>query len=340
MDYSAFLKHLEQGVGMAYLFHGEEEYVKNAMAERLAEQALAGGIREMNLLTLDGEASADDIIAGLEPVPMMGDKRMVWVKDWAALAGKTKEDAAQLDKLLAYLQNPAPHAVLLLFCHGALEGKSKAHKALAKSLNVVEFALLSGSDAQKWAVSAAKARGVTLSRDAADELLLRTGRQLQDVGRELDKLAAYAGQGGNIDAAAIDQLVPKTLEFTVFQMVDAILLHQGERALQMLWHALGAGESALMVASMLARQLRLCLQAVALRREGATPQQMERVLDAPAFACRKALDIGTKAGEPWLGKALNRTIDLDWGIKSGKYRNDRLALEVLVLSMLSEGKTA
>lgn len=340
MDYMAFLQHLEQRVGMAYLFHGEEEHVKNTMAEKLTDKALEGGIREMNLLTLEGTAPADDIIAGLEPMPMLGERRMVWVKDWLALAAKTKEDTAQLDKLLAYLQNPAPHAVLLLFCHGALEAKSKGLKELAKHLEVVDFALLGGSDAQKWAVSAAKSRGVKLGREASEELLLRTGRQLQDVGRELDKLAAYVGQGGEVDVAAVDLLVPKTLEFTVFQMVDAVMLRQGERALQMLWQALSAGDSALMVASMLARQLRLCMQAVALRREGASPQQMERVLEAPSFACRKALDMGSKAGEPWLRKALGRAVDLDWGIKSGKYRDDRLALEVLVLSMLSEGKTA
>ena len=55
MDYNAFLKQIDQSETPSgvYLFHGEEEFVKDSMLKRLEERCLEEATREMNYTVLD-----------------------------------------------------------------------------------------------------------------------------------------------------------------------------------------------------------------------------------------------------------------------------------------------
>src|SRR5262245_48074677 len=133
---------VRQGVEPLYLLVGPESYLRGEAAQMIADAALSDTLlREFNessfsLLT-DAVQSA---VAAAEQLPMMSNKRVVKVKDFA----KLREADEQI--LIAYLKNPAPSTVMI-FIADDLDKRKAASKVMLDACTVIEFSPL--KDAQE-----------------------------------------------------------------------------------------------------------------------------------------------------------------------------------------------
>ncbi|HEX2270025.1 MAG TPA: hypothetical protein VHH35_10835, partial [Pyrinomonadaceae bacterium] len=131
-----------------YLLLGPERYLRRVSAQAITEAALAGTlIRDFNeasfsLLT----DSVQSAIAAAEQLPMMSERRVVRVRDFARL-----RDADE-DVLIRYLGNPSPSTVMI-FTADDLDKRKKSTKALLDACTVVDFSPLKDSEAKAWAKS-------------------------------------------------------------------------------------------------------------------------------------------------------------------------------------------
>ncbi len=67
----------------AYLFYGEESYLRQTYVQQLQELLIAEGSEEFNLHRLSGSRiTAQDVIDAVETMPMMAPSTMVTVTDW------------------------------------------------------------------------------------------------------------------------------------------------------------------------------------------------------------------------------------------------------------------
>ena len=97
MNHMEFFAQLKAGgIHGAYLFEGPEEYIK-ASALTAAEKALLpAGLEQLNETRLENPAT-DALIAAAETLPFMADKRLVVVRELAALTGRGEGDERQVD---------------------------------------------------------------------------------------------------------------------------------------------------------------------------------------------------------------------------------------------------
>ena len=189
---------LEQRIfDRVYLFHGDDDYLKEEKVRALIDRATDPATRDFNLeVRRAGELDAGALGLALDSLPMMADRRVVIVRDVTTL----KKDARAV--LAKYLAKPAADTLLVLVAGiGA-----KPDAALMDAATVVEFRALNDSELEKWVALRASTLGVTIEPRAAELLCAATGNDLALVAGELDKLRTYTN-GEPIGEAAIEAII-------------------------------------------------------------------------------------------------------------------------------------
>ncbi|MCX5850587.1 MAG: DNA polymerase III subunit delta [Deltaproteobacteria bacterium] len=103
--------------------------------------------------------------------------------------------------------------------------------------------------------------GKKMSREALEVLGGKTGYDLTASASEIEKLIAWTGKRTAIEKGDVEEVVTKSKEETVFTLVSALINKDVNLTLNMLRYLQDQGVHALQILSMIARELRLLLQA-------------------------------------------------------------------------------
>ena len=107
MTWNEFYQALKaKDIAPVYLFTGPEAYIKREALEALRAALLPPGLEALNDATLEG-VTAQQITDACETMPMMCERRIVTVRDWAPLMpGKAKNEEADAEWMQKWLENP------------------------------------------------------------------------------------------------------------------------------------------------------------------------------------------------------------------------------------------
>ena len=339
-DQAALAKALRDGrFAPVYLLHGDDDFRKDAAVRQLVAAAVEPGLRDFNLeVRRAPDLDAETLGALLGTPPMMADRRVLVVRDAAAL----KKDArGQLDR---YLARPAADAVVVLV---ALAG-TKADRALLDhdAVTCVEFAPLGGDKLPAWIAGHARTElGATITPEAAGLLLAAVGADLPALATELDKLASYAGDRA-IDEDAVAEIVGVRRGETLGDFLDAVAARDAARALELLPHVLQQPKAnAVTTVMALGAQTLMHAWAQAARAEGmpaaAVAKELWTVLkESGAYLGRpwgEAVAAWTRYYPGWSAAALDRALDAllaaDVALKDSRFSSDEQVLASLVLTL-------
>ena len=118
----------------------------------------------------------------------------------------------------------------------------------------------------------------------------------------------------------------------MFSMVDAMIEGRPGAALGTLRRLMEQGAAGPYVLTMLARQVRLMIQARSLEAEGAARGQMARAMGSGDFVVRKSLEQAGAFSDQALREIYRRLLETDVAIKTGGVADD-LGLETLVAEL-------
>lgn len=333
-----------------YLFHGEEEFIKKEALEIMRSAILPIGLEMLNESLLEGNVSADRIIEDAEMLPVMWNRRLVVVKDWAPLLpGGKKDKSADADRLLQWLPNAPETCTLLFYVYGKCEEDKKkddkkkgAQKSsiqlLKERMTQILFSPLDDVELREWIQNRVQKAGVQIDGDACKALISIAGRDLSRLVGEVDKLASYAGKGNSISAEDVEAVVTPTTEGTVFNMIDSLTAGNFLNAEKYLQKLADMGEKRTTILYMITRQMRhLYITRALLDCKAATTQKVQSVLSVPYFGAKRLIEQAQEQKRQnisieSLERAYRECVDTDYAIKSGRWRNDEAALDrVMVL---------
>ena len=102
MNWNEFYASLKENtLKPVYLFAGPEVFIKSGALDAMRKKLLPEGLEGLNETVLEG-ATAAQIIEAAETLPMMCERRLVIVRDWAPLmSGKSKKIAGQKNQFRA-----------------------------------------------------------------------------------------------------------------------------------------------------------------------------------------------------------------------------------------------
>ena len=339
---------------MFYILHGEDEFTRSQEIARLRARIAQEGLGDMNITVLDGQQlSLRELKEACNALPFLSDRRLVIVEDLlqryegAARPRRRRRTAAEassadgedeVGRLLAYLQR-LPPTTRLIFAESKRLQKSNPILAAAPDIEgsyVREYRLPEGRQLQQWIVQRAHDKGVDISPRAVERLAALVGDNLRLLDAELEKLAAHAGYARSINERDVMALVAAGHESSIFDLVDALGLRRGDRAMQELHRLLEGGANELYILTMIARQVRLLLATKDLIEEqGLSPAQIGRPLGIThRFVIDKLVRQAKCFGGKELQALLRHIMEIDQAIKTGQIEGP-LALEVLIAEVCS-----
>jgi DNA polymerase-3 subunit delta len=314
-----------------YLLVGCESYLRDAAAHNLTDAALSGTLlREFNessfsLLT----DSALAAIAAAEQLPMMSERRVIRIRDFAKLR-ETDEEI-----IIRYLNRPADSTVMI-FVADDLDKRKKLTRALLTSCAVVEFPAVKDAEAKVWARARLKELETTIDERVLSEVIRLVGTNLQTLSSELDKLAAAAIETRQITMELVDQLIGHSRELSNFELGDQLVAGDRRRALETLHRLLDHEVQPVMLLGLIASNYHRLALAKELLNRGARDEVYRLVYGPPAK--RDAFMNTLQRSEATkIARGIQLIAAADLAIKSslggGGPKGARLQLEVLVCEL-------
>jgi DNA polymerase-3 subunit delta len=221
-----------------YLFHGEEHFLLDEALDDLLNRAVEPSMRSLNLdILYGGEADARDVVAAASSYPMMGERRVVIVRDLDRISGKEGER----DILSSYVEKPSGSTVLVLIANDP-DFRQKPFKKIQSSGWAYEFAPIKDYQLPVWIRERVKKSGGTISDDAVEFFQAAVEPNLRDVQNEIEKLFLYAGGRKDLTSSDVQAVVGMRKEHSIYELQRALGEKNVTRALEIMSKLIDAGE--------------------------------------------------------------------------------------------------
>ncbi len=330
MDRKEFTQLLKAGkLRGAYLFEGVEENIKAATLQALRKAILPEGMEELNESLMDAPTS-DAIIAACETLPFMADQRLVIVREHPAFTGRADAD----ERLISYIPSIPESAVLVFVCRGKADGRKKLYAAIKKAGGIVSFDPLKDEELTPWIIKAFADLGKSISPHTAGVLSFTVGSDTALLRREIEKLASLAGERDTVTEEDVHAVATRSLECTVFEMVDAVVAGQQGKAFGLLRDMLTTGSEPLGILAMLLRQFRLMQHIKIMQYEKLPANEIKQRLGMKPFAAERCMRQAAGYSGAQVKKGVQICLNTEYMVKSGGY-NQEGALEKAMLEIFA-----
>ena len=328
MNHTEFFAQVKAGqLRGAYLFEGTEEYIKSSALAAAEKALLPEGMEQLNETVLENPPT-DALVAAAETLPFLAEKRLVVVRELAALTGRSESD----ERLLNYIGKIPDTCVVIFYVQGKVDARKKLAAALKKQGTVVSFAPLEDAALNAWIVRTAKNLGKEIAMGDAAYLSFTVGTDAATIKSELEKLASLAGERPTITREDIQAVCTRSMECTVFEMVDAVVAGQEGKAFGLLHDMLVMGSDRLGILAMLLRQYRMIFYVKVMQFEKQSPADVKKNLGLPSFAADRTVRQASAYTGRQARVAMESCLRAEYQVKSGAW-NQEGALEACMLEI-------
>jgi DNA polymerase-3 subunit delta len=288
-----------------YALHSEHPILIERVLTALRDAVVPPAARGFNYDVVEGKPTGQRIVALAQTLPMMAQRRLVYVRELSALAA---DDA---EPLLGYLAKPNPSTVIVGVV-AKVDKRIKLYAQLSKKgyLHVLE----APRQLAPWLRAEAKQQGVQLDPAAITRLIDTVGNDLSRLALSIEQLGLYAGRRP-VTAADVDDLIADTRERTVFELTDAIGAADRMRALAAVVSLVDQRESAVGVVVMLARHVRQLSLVYTLRETNVPRGNWSSMLGVPPFVVDKLIAQARSYSPAALTAATQRLANADRALK-------------------------
>lgn len=325
---------------MIYILAGPDDFSISQRLDTL-KNGMDQTMLDANFTRFAGEkVSPAELKAAVETVPFLATQRMVLVTGLLGRleSGGAKKAASRENdaKLFAESLSNVPESTTVVLVDEKANSNHPIVKALEPKARVNNFPLLKSDELKSWIIQRTVPAGGSIAPAAVNLLVNLVGSNLWTMASEIEKLVLYA-QGRRIEEADIRLLVTGAREVNIFALVDAILAPDVAKAENLLQQMLAEGDTPSHLLYMLHRQLHLLIVARDMQNRKQPEAEMRGQIGLSAdFAFRKTLEQARRYPLARLKAALERLLETDLAIKTGKY-GDELALNILVAELGRSG---
>ena len=326
---------------MIYVLHGTDDF---SVSEKLNELKRGWGDSEslaLNTTVLEGrEVELPHLLNSCRSMPFMGGHRLVVVKGLLARFDRKRSEedspSSAWESLASELGN-IPSSTQVVFIDGNIAANNSLLKRLSKMAEVQCYRLPDGSALEKWIVSRTTARGGRITPRAAVLLGELAGDSLWTLTHEIDKLCLYAGRRLITDKD-VRLMTSQARDANVFALIDAIVDMRLSTAMRLLHRLMDEGASPTYLLSMIARQLRLMVQARELLTANMSLSAKREALGvSPRFRIDRLMAQSSRYSMSRLTEVYEKLLETDLAIKRGRWQDD-LALDLLVTELSTRRK--
>lgn len=313
----------------AYLIAGDDRAKVDAVLVRLRTRAeREGGPGALESFSGEGTPDAAGLVGAMPALSLTAEHRYLLAD------GVERWSAAEVKEVAAALAGMPPDLTIVLVAREEPPRKRVA-KALADAVEaaggeVHQYEAPRARDLPRHLVSEAARRGYTLDLDAARLLVERMGESTVRLATELDRLAAWAGEGGAVNREDLEAMVADTSQEVVWALSDAIVDRDRAAAAAAAARLLGQGEAVTPLVYQAAKRLREARLALAGLEAGRSPKELESSLPMHPYAAKLLVGRVRRTSAEALRGATCAVADLEWWTRGGSDYPDDVALALAV----------
>ena len=322
-----------------YIFHGDDSFSRGLALARMREAMGEDG--DLNRAEFDGaEISVAEALAAVKSLPFLAEKRLVIIKGLikhitrkgAGAAGKRASE-----RLIDALPDLPAYARLVLVESETLSEKNRVLKAARAMKNGYVSEFRAPQNLSRWIIERAESEyDAAITPSAAQAIASVAQNDLWRADNELCKLASYVAGAATIQEEDVAALTPYVPEANVFEMVDALAVGDGKRALELIKQSLhdDPRDQGFRLFALIVRQFRL----LTMTRDhldrggGSQPAVIAGAVGVQPFVAGRLAQQARRFHVEELAAILKRLQRYDQDIKTGRIEA-RLALDLLATGL-------
>ena len=310
----------------AYLFFGEEGYLKKQYRNKLLQAWNPDG-DTMNESRFEGKGiDVKEVISLGETMPFFSDRRIILLENTGFFKNQCPELAEYLNNLPDYLY--------LLFVEEEVDKRSKMFKTVKQIGRVVDFAVQDEKTLMRWVLGIMKREGKQITQRDMEHFLSKTGTDMSNIEKELEKLLCYTMDRSVITGEDIDAVCTTQINNRIFAMVQAVAEQNQKKALDLYYDLLTLREPPMRILFLLAKQFRQICLTKKLSQEGLSQTEIASKLGVPSFVVRNLASCARSYTVEELENAVRDFVDAEEAVKTGTL-GDVLSVELLIVKYSS-----
>lgn len=305
-----------------YLLYGEEAYLKKQYKVRMTKAVVPDG-DTMNYAYYEGKGiNPAEIIDLAETMPFFAERRLVVVEN----SGFFKNAAPEMADYIKTM----PDTVCLLFIENEVDKRGKMYKAVKDKGRIVEMGRQDEKTLLYWIAGNVKREGRQIKESAARYLVSKTGTDMENLEKELEKLFSYTLGNDEITAADIDDICTTQISNKIFDMIEAVAAKKQKQALEYYYDLLALKEPPMRILYLLARQFKLLLEVKDLMRRGNDKSQIAKTAKLHPFVAGKYMQQSRTFTMAELRDILEEAANMEEMVKTGRL-NDVMSVEIFIV---------
>ena len=305
-----------------YLLYGTEDYLKRQYRDKL-KHALVEPDDTMNFSAYEGkDINPKELIDLSETLPFFKEKRMILVEN----SGFFKNSC---DDLAEYMSQ-VPESTCFVFVEEEVDKRSKLFKAASRAGSAVEFETPKEDMLIRWILGRIQREGKKITQSVMQLFLSKTGSDMENIDKELEKLICYTLDKTEISAADVEAICTGQTENKIFEMIDAISAKNQKKALDLYYDLLALKEAPMRILFLIARQFQNLLLIKSMSAKGYPAVSIAKTAVLPSFAVQKNLRQAGAFKINQLKEAIEDCGQAEEDVKTGRMA-DQLAVELLIV---------
>lgn len=305
-----------------YLLYGTEDYLKRQYRDKL-KHALVEPDDTMNFSAYEGkDINPKELIDLSETLPFYKEKRMILVEN----SGFFKNSC---DDLAEYMSQ-VPESTCFVFVEEEVDKRSKLFKAASRAGSAVEFETPKEDMLVRWILGRIQREGKKITQSVMQLFLSKTGSDMENIDKELEKLICYTLDKTEISAADVEAICTGQTENKIFEMIDAISARNQKKALDLYYDLLALKEAPMRILFLIARQFQNLLLIKSMSAKGYPAVSIAKTAGMPSFAVQKNLRQAGAFKINQLKEAIEDCGQAEEDVKTGRMA-DQLAVELLIV---------
>ena len=305
-----------------YLLYGTEDYLKRQYRDKL-KHALVEPDDTMNFSAYEGkDINPKELIDLSETLPFFKEKRMILVEN----SGFFKNSC---DDLAEYMSQ-VPESTCFVFVEEEVDKRSKLFKAASRAGSAVEFETPKEDMLIRWILGRLQREGKKITQSVMQLFLSKTGSDMENIDKELEKLICYTLDKTEISAADVEAICTGQTENKIFEMIDAISARNQKKALDLYYDLLALKEAPMRILFLIARQFQNLLLIKSMSAKGYPAVSIAKTAGMPSFAVQKNLRQAGAFKINQLKEAIEDCGQAEEDVKTGRMA-DQLAVELLIV---------
>ena len=315
---------------MISIIYGDEIYF---IQEKLSEITRKNS--DSNILKLDGSDrgfSIAELVDSCRSFDLFSNKQLIFVKDPAFLIKKYDEN--DINVLLDYCQKPNYETDLVFYTFDNIfNERLKVFKDIASNADVIKLSKLSKNEFFSYAKNIINNSNINIDKDAINILVNSVNFDLSLLKQNIEILKLYPDR---VDSKALSHLITYSNEEDVFNLINALTTKQSSLAIKYANKLMDNDESILRLISTLANQLRFLYSVSYYQSQGKKTNEIMNILNVKSsYRIEKANESLKHIDLDEIESLLSKLADLDYECKKDNDINDRLKLELFIVSMMN-----